>query len=132
MLQAEELLEDATRLVDSLSLPLPDSERSNGWTDDLRKAMESVLKRVCERLRVGEYLRRSDFAAWDELLDGAGFSRRVLTGISYVDADRKRLGLNVDFIETGPEGGWWDRVREFDSHFVNFAGMDLSEHRGRF
>jgi hypothetical protein len=128
---AEETLQATEGMRRFLQEPIPDEERVNGWTETLVAELTEALKVISARLRTGEYLRHGDWLAWDDPIRDAGVVRRELTGISYVDRERHRLGMNIDFIESCPGGRRWERVREADERLVNFTGMEFSEHRVR-
>jgi hypothetical protein len=128
---AQEALQASETIRRFFGDPIPDEERSKGWTTALVAELSDALGGISTRLRAGEYLQPCDWRAWDNPLREAGVVRRVLTGISYVDRERDRVGMNIDFIESCPGGSWWERVREIDSRLVNFAGMEFSDHRVR-
>ena len=104
---AEETLQATEGMRRFLQEPIPDEERANGWTGTLVAELTDALEVISARLRTGEYLRHGDWLAWDDPIRGAGVVRRELTGISYVDRERHRLGMNIDFIESCPAGRWW-------------------------
>jgi len=118
---AQDLLNAALALIMDLPSLLPSEPQT---TDQ----MIAVLRETTEGLARGDYVTLNQFRAWDEILARCGVRRRVLTGISYVTAERKRLGVNMDFIEERPAGGAWDRIDIYDHLLVNHGGMDINNH----
>lgn len=103
-------------------------ERAQGWTETLVPELSDALDAIAARLRAGEYLWHDDWLAWDDPLGDAGLERRLLTGISYIDRERRRLGMNIDFIEScraGPCGSAYARL------IINFTGTEFSGYRAR-
>jgi hypothetical protein len=124
---AERTLKEVGDMRAFLDQTVPKDEFANGWSTELAESLQDALTQIEARLRGGEYLGLPDFEAWDRPLRFAGITRRELRGISYIEADRRRLGVSIDFVETMPPGQWWERVRKFDGGIVNLAGTDLSE-----
>ncbi len=120
---AQDLLNAALSLIEDLPSLL-----SSQPTTLIQAEMMSVLRETANGLARGQYVTLDQFRAWDEILAQCGVRRRVLTGISYVTAERERLGVNIDFIEERPPGEAWDRIDIYDHLLVNHGGMDISNH----
>lgn len=122
---AENLL--ATTLSLTRDLPELASEQSLIDLDtDVLEQMQQILRWIGETLTRGEYVTLGQFQAWDDCLRKCGVRRRTLTGISYIDRERERIGTNIDFIEQRPSGAAWDHIEKYDSLLVNIGGRDVS------
>lgn len=120
--QAEDLLNAALSLIEDLPSLLSASPMN-----DVVAAMLDVLRDIAGGLAGGDYLSLRQFQAWDSILAGQGVSRRMMTGISYIDAERDHLGVNIDYIERRPTGEAWDRIDIYDHLLVDHGGWDISD-----
>ena len=122
--KAQDLLDAALSLIEDL----PSLLSAQPTTDlELEAQMISSLRDTADGLAHGEYVTLHQFRAWDEILARCGVRRRMLR-ISYVTAERDRLGVNIDFIEERPTGETWDRIDIYDHLLVNHGGTDISNH----
>jgi hypothetical protein len=124
---AEDLLDATLSLIRDLPT-FHFSEPVMEPTLNAQDKMIAILRWLAESLEAGKYVVLRQFQEWDEILSRCGVKRRVLRGISYVTRERKRLGVNIDFIEKRPSGEPWDRIEGFDKLLVNHGGMDISRH----
>ena len=102
---AEDTLAGVESLRTYLARPIPEVERTNGWTTDVVDLLEETLRKVADRLRSGEYPVQSDFDAWNHQLIKVGFTRR--------EAVYRSAGARITLIENGPSGEWWEQVATF-------------------
>lgn len=126
---AEDLLAATLSLADDLP-DLPTSQSPGGIDAVIIGRMEQSLRWIAATLTRGDFVALGQFEAWDECMRACGVRRRVLTGISYLDQERRSLGANIDFIEGRPPGAVWDRIEAYDSLLVNTGGLDISHRRG--
>jgi hypothetical protein len=122
--RAERLLYEVTRLLGDLASPGSRADVEQGFDDEVRAQLRSMLDELRGILASGEYLSREQMDPWADALRTYGFLRAApapgLDGSSTAET-----GFTLQRIEQFPPGRRWEELAIFDGWLCNVAWTDV-------
>jgi hypothetical protein len=123
--RAERLLYEVTRLLGELASPGSRADVEQGFDDEVRAQLRSMLDELRRVLATGEYLSREEMDPWADALRTYGFLRAAPAPGLDANASAAETGFTLQRIEQFPPGRRWEDLAIFDGWLCNVAWTDV-------